>query len=110
VSDLTGSSPGVAGIGTKAKKQSDARRQSVLKLPGDADFAVPEEWVVVGDPQVPGLRGEEAIEIHRKMLRGTQSVSAGPPGGNQGGPQNGIQGILGGMNQPTSGLGVGESQ
>ena len=45
-----------------------ARRSHVLASLDRLNFPVPEEWVVVGDPEAYGLSGEEAILIHQKML------------------------------------------
>ena len=45
-----------------------ARRTHVLKSLEKSGFAVPEEWVVVGEPESVGLSGEEAIGVYQGML------------------------------------------
>ncbi len=61
-----------------------ARRSQVLKLLKEAEFPVPPEWVVVGDPEIARLSGEEAVEIHRNLLQQTRS-GGGAVGGTTGG-------------------------
>jgi hypothetical protein len=45
-----------------------ARRDHVLKSLEELGFAVPEEWVIVGEPRAAGLSGEEALTVHQRML------------------------------------------
>jgi len=59
-----------------------ARRNHVLKLFAETGFPVPEEWVVVGTANAPGLRGEEAILIDKNVLG---DVKNGNKNGAQGG-------------------------
>lgn len=48
-----------------------ARRDHVVKLLQEWGEEVPEQWVVVADPKIPGLCGEEAVEIYENLLRQT---------------------------------------
>ncbi len=61
-----------------------ARRSQVLKLLEEAEFPVPPEWVVVGDPETARLSGEEAVEVYRNLLQQTRS-GGGAVGGTTGG-------------------------
>lgn len=53
-----------------------ARKAYVMGQMAKANFTVPDEWVVVGHPKVPGLAGEEGVMIHSNMLRHTESAAA----------------------------------
>ena len=44
------------------------RRNHVLNSLQKLGFAVPQEWVVVGEPKAAGLSGEEALGVHQRML------------------------------------------
>jgi len=76
---------------------SEARRAKVLKVLGESTFAVPEEWVVVGDPPPVGLSAEEALMIHDNLMSNTEQGGA-ISGGGQG--QSGM-----GFSAPISGGG-----
>jgi hypothetical protein len=70
-----------------------ARREYVLGQLQQSSFTVPDEWVVLGRPDAPGLAGEEAVEIHTNMLKQTAS---GPEGSSGSGQTSGISvGVLG---------------
>jgi hypothetical protein len=72
---------------------STARRDHVLQRLQQSVFALPEEWVVVGRPDTPGLAGQEAVEIHTNLIKQTTS---GPGGRSQYGEGSGISvGVLG---------------
>jgi hypothetical protein len=75
-----------------------ARRQFVLQRLLDADFAIPDEWVVVADAEAPAMRSEEAVEVHRKMIRGIQGDGIGT--------QSVPRGISGLGGQPATGAGL----
>lgn len=49
-----------------------ARRNHVLKSIEQLGFAVPQEWVVVDEPESAGLGGAEAVGIDLKMLQGAK--------------------------------------
>jgi hypothetical protein len=51
-----------------------ARRDHVLEIIGQSTFAVPEDWVVVGEPRAAGISGDEALGIDQEFLN---SVKAG---------------------------------
>lgn len=76
---------------------SEARRAKVLEALSETTFAVPEEWVVVGDPPRVGLSGEEALTIHENLMSNTEQGGA-LSGGGQG--QGGM-----GFSAPISGGG-----
>lgn len=57
-----------------------ARKAYVLEMMAKANFPVPEDWVVVGQPKVRGLAGEEAVIIHSNMLRQTEAAATRAPG------------------------------
>jgi hypothetical protein len=86
---------------------SAARRDHVLKSIAELGFTVPEEWVVVGEPQSAGLSGEEAIIVYQQML------APPPPSSSGEGPGMGaLQNVLGESTQypsmsPSGGGGTG---
>jgi hypothetical protein len=55
----------------------NSRREYVVKTLNQINASVPEQLVVVGRPEIPGLAGEEAIPIHRNLMKQTRS---GPTG------------------------------
>ena len=54
---------------------AEMRRDYVITMLRQLSCDVPDSLVVVADPAVVGLDGEEAQLIHDNMLRGTQSAA-----------------------------------
>jgi hypothetical protein len=74
-----------------------ARRAYVLRTLSHLNLPVPEQLVVVGTPQTPGLNGTEALILHANLLRDTKA------GGSQLSPVNSAAGGSGGMTSGYSG-------
>jgi hypothetical protein len=58
-----------------------ARRAYVLKELAASTFEVPEEWVVIGEPEPAGLSGDEALEVYQDLLRQMQLGAGAAAGG-----------------------------
>jgi hypothetical protein len=71
-----------------------ARREHVIQSLAASGIAVPDEWVVVGQPPSAGLSGEEAIIVYHKMVPPEGQAPTPSPSG--GGPGIGALQILGG--------------
>jgi hypothetical protein len=57
-----------------------ARRDEVIRQLSAAHSTIPAEWVVVGRPAALGMRGSDAAEIYKGLLRNTQSQDASQVG------------------------------
>jgi hypothetical protein len=49
-----------------------ARRDCVVRALNRMNAAVPEQLVVIGRPETPGLSGEEAVILHKKLMDQTK--------------------------------------
>jgi hypothetical protein len=79
-----------------------ARREHVIRMLQEMDAPVPEHLVVVGKPEVKGLRGDEAVILDKNLKDQTKSAPQ-PPANSDTSSQGASAGMNGGSSSGRNG-------